>query len=146
MCPAATRPMPQSTALRTNSGGGGDCPHAACAGIRCARRSNVIAQIDASLPVQIEPLRESAGRLSVRPRFNALLLAVFAALGFLLSASGIYGVLGFLVAQRTREIGLRIALGATPQAMVAMVLANALRWLAAGLFLGWPSRWLFHAR
>jgi predicted permease len=97
---------------------------------------NIVAQIDASLPVQIEPLRESAGRLSVRPRFNALLLAVFAALGLLLSAFGIYGVLGFLVAQRTREIGVRIALGATPRAMVAMVLGNAVRWLAAGMVLG----------
>jgi predicted permease len=97
---------------------------------------NTIAQLDASLPVQIEPLRESVSRLSVRPRFNALLLAVFAALGLLLSAFGIYGVLGFLVAQRTREIAVRIALGATPHAMVAMVLGNAMRWLAVGMVFG----------
>jgi ABC-type antimicrobial peptide transport system permease subunit len=88
------------------------------------------------LPAQIETLRESINRLSVRPRFNALLLAVFAALGLLLSAFGIYGVLGFLVAQRTREIGLRIALGATPRGVVMLVLGNAMRWLAAGLILG----------
>ena len=97
---------------------------------------DTIAQLDASLPVQIETLRESAGRLSVRPRFNALLLAVFAGLGLLLSACGIYGVLGFLVAQRTREIGIRIALGATPHTMAVMVLVNAVRWLAAGMVLG----------
>lgn len=97
---------------------------------------HTVAQMDASLPVEIEPLGETASRLSVRPRFNALLLAVFAALGLLLSALGTYGVLGFLVAQRTSEIGVRIALGATPQAMAAMVLANALRWIAAGLVLG----------
>lgn len=97
---------------------------------------NAVAQLDASLPVQIEPLREAASRLSVRPRFNALLLAIFAALGLLLSAFGAYGVLGFLVAQRTREIGIRIALGATPRAMAVMVLGNALRWIAAGLVLG----------
>jgi putative ABC transport system permease protein len=97
---------------------------------------NTIAQLEASLPVQVEPLRESTNRLSVRPRFNALLFAVFAALGLLLSAFGVYGVLGFTVAQRTREIGLRIALGATPQAMVAMVLGNAARWLAVGLVFG----------
>ena len=106
-------------------------PEAAAGTMRSA-----IAQIDASLPAQIEPLGESARRLSVRPRFNALLLGVFASLGLLLSAFGIYGVLGFLVSRRTREIGVRIALGATRQAIVAMVLANVMRWLAAGMLLG----------
>ena len=97
---------------------------------------DTVSQLDANLPAQIETLRESINRLSVRPRFNALLLAVFAALGLLLSAFGIYGVLGFLVAQRTREIGLRIALGATPRGVVMLVLGNAMRWHAAGLILG----------
>lgn len=97
---------------------------------------NTIAQLDAVLPVQIEPLHESVSRLSVRPRFNAFVLAVFAAFGLVLAASGIYGVLGFLVAQRTREIGVRIALGATRHAIARMVLGNALRWLAAGMIAG----------
>ena len=97
---------------------------------------DTVAQMDAALPVQIETLRESTNRLSVRPRFNAMLLAVFAALGLLLSAFGIYGVLGFLVAQRTKEIGVRIALGATPRGVVRLVLGNAMRWLAAGMILG----------
>jgi len=97
---------------------------------------STVARMDASLPVEVEALSESAGRLSVRPRFNALLLGVFAGLGLLLSALGTYGVLGILVAQRTREIGIRIALGATPHAMAVMVLGNAMRWVAAGLVLG----------
>jgi ABC-type antimicrobial peptide transport system permease subunit len=97
---------------------------------------DTVAQMDAALPVQIETLRESTNRLSVRPRFNAMLLAVFATLGLLLSAFGIYGVLGFLVAQRTKEIGVRIALGATPRGVVRLVLGNAMRWLAAGMILG----------
>jgi ABC-type antimicrobial peptide transport system permease subunit len=97
---------------------------------------NTVAQLDASLPVQIEPLRERVGRLSARPRFNALLLAMFASLALLLSAFGMYGVVGFLVFQRTREFGVRIALGATPHAMVVMVLGDAVRWLAAGMVFG----------
>jgi predicted permease len=97
---------------------------------------DTVAQIDAALPVRIETLRDSTNRLSVRPRFNAMLLAVFATLGLLLSAFGIYGVLGFLVAQRTKEIGVRIALGATPRGVVRLVLGNAMRWLAAGMILG----------
>jgi len=97
---------------------------------------DTVAQIDASAPVQIETLREGANRLAVRPRFNAMLLSVFAMLGLLLSAFGIYGVLGLLVTQRTREIGVRIALGATPRDVAGLVLGNAMRWLAAGLFLG----------
>lgn len=97
---------------------------------------DTVAQIDAALPPQIETLRESTSRLSARPRFNALLLALFASLGLLLAALGIYGVLGFLVAQRTREIGVRMALGATPGGVVGMVLRTALPWLASGLLLG----------
>jgi len=96
----------------------------------------IAAELDRYVPVQIETMQQSAGRLSVRPRFNAMLLALFAAIGLALSACGLYGVLGFLVAQRTREIGVRMALGATPRAIVALVLANAGRWLAVGMACG----------
>lgn len=96
----------------------------------------IVAELDPSLPVQIETMAESTQRLSVRPRFNAMLLALFSVVGLALSAFGLYGVLGFLVAQRTREIGVRIALGATPRAISFMVLGSAARWLAVGMACG----------
>jgi putative ABC transport system permease protein len=97
----------------------------------------MVASLDASLPVSIETVGESAARLSARPRFNAMLLAAFAAVGLILSGVGVYGVLGFVVSMRTREIGIRMALGATPQQVVAMVMAGAVRWLAVGVVFGW---------
>ncbi len=65
-----------------------------------------------------------------------MLLGIFAALGLALAAVGQYGVLGFLVAQRTGEIGVRMALGATPSAIIRMVMGNTWRWLAVGFACG----------
>jgi putative ABC transport system permease protein len=77
-----------------------------------------------------------------RPRFTAVLLSLFAGIGVLLAGIGIYGVVGFLVAQQTREIGIRIALGATPQSVLKMVLSNIVRWTIAGAALGLLGAWL----
>jgi putative ABC transport system permease protein len=82
------------------------------------------------------------GKLVQRPRFTAVLLSLFAGIGVLLAGIGIYGVVGFLVAQQTREIGIRIALGATPQSVLKMVLSNIVRWTIAGAALGLLGAWL----
>ncbi len=109
-------------------------PLAADAAARTLRQT--VGTIDAAIPVEIATLAQSTARLSARPRFNAMLLGLFALMGLALAAFGLYGVLGFLVTQRTREIGLRMALGATPGGIGRLVMVDAGRWLAAGLLCG----------
>ncbi|MGH9628073.1 MAG: FtsX-like permease family protein, partial [Bryobacteraceae bacterium] len=95
-----------------------------------------ISALDPTLPVSIERMRQRVGELAQRPRFNAVLLGLFAGAGLLLAAVGLYGVISFLVEQRTQEIGVRVALGATPGEITKMVLGHAARWTAAGAMLG----------
>jgi putative ABC transport system permease protein len=99
------------------------------------------ASIDPTLPVKIETMSERVGKLTQRPRFQAVLLALFAAMGVVLAAIGIYGVVGYLVAQRTQEIGVRVALGATPHAILKLVMENVARWTIAGTLLGLAGSW-----
>jgi predicted permease len=100
------------------------------------------AQMDATLPVQIVPMTQRVGRLSQRPRFNAVLLGLFAAMGVLLAAIGLYGVVSCLVIERTQEIGVRMALGATPSRIAQMMLTHTARWTAAGAAAGLLGAWL----
>jgi putative ABC transport system permease protein len=100
------------------------------------------AAIDPTVPVTIEGMRTRVGKLAERPRFTAILLTLFAGMGVFLAGIGIYGVVGFLVAQQTREIGIRIALGATPGNVLRMVLSNILRWTVTGAALGIVGAWL----
>ncbi len=95
-----------------------------------------VAALDATMPVTIESMQQHIGKLAERPRFNAVLLGLFAGMGLLLAAIGLYGVVSFLVAQRTQEIGVRMALGATPADIGGMVLRHAARATAAGAVLG----------
>jgi len=100
------------------------------------------AAIDPTVPVTIETMSQRVGKLADRPRFNAILLSIFAAMGVLLAAIGMYGVVGFLVAQQTREIGVRMALGATPQGILRLVLSSVARWTICGAVLGLLGAWL----
>jgi predicted permease len=100
------------------------------------------AAIDPTVPMTIEGLKTRVGKLAQRPRFTAVLLALFAGMGVLLAGIGIYGVVGFLVAQQTREIGIRIALGATPKTVLKLVLSSMLRWTVSGALLGLLGAWL----
>jgi putative ABC transport system permease protein len=99
------------------------------------------ASIDPTVPVTIEPLTRRVEKLAERPRFNAIVLTLFAAMGMMLAAIGIYGVVGFLVARQTQEIGVRMALGATPQNILGMVLWNIGRWTLVGAAAGVLGAW-----
>jgi putative ABC transport system permease protein len=81
-------------------------------------------------------------RLIAQRRFNMALLALFGLLGLVIAAVGIYGVMAYVVAQRTNEIGVRMALGATRASVVGMVLRRAALLMIAGLAIGGLGAWL----
>jgi putative ABC transport system permease protein len=85
-----------------------------------------------------------ATRLAQR-RFSMLLLGLFGLLGLVIAAVGIYGVTAYIVSQRTHEIGVRIALGATRGKVVGMVMNNACILVAAGLVIGGIGAWYLSA-
>jgi ABC-type antimicrobial peptide transport system permease subunit len=62
-------------------------------------------------------------------------------MGVVLAAIGLYGMVGFLVSERTQEIGVRMALGASPQAILKMIMGNVARWTMAGALLGLVGSW-----
>jgi predicted permease len=95
-----------------------------------------IHRLDSTLPMDIATLDQRVGRLAQRPKFSAVLLGLFAAMALVMSAVGLYGVMSFFVVQRTREIGVRMAMGATPPSIVRLVLGYAARWTLAGLLIG----------
>lgn len=80
--------------------------------------------------------------LVAQRRFTMLLMGFFGVLAAVIAAAGIYGVMAYLVAERTREIGVRMAIGATPTAVLRMVLTRAGRYVGAGLALGLPLAWV----
>lgn len=133
-------PVPMTYAPNTASPGraqnlmirtAGD-PAAAAGAIRAALQS-----LDPSLPVSPpRTLDAVVGASLTQRKFNMTLLMVFAGIALVLAVAGIYGTVAYSVAQRTQEIGIRVALGATSREILGLVLLGALKPVAAGLAVG----------
>jgi ABC-type antimicrobial peptide transport system permease subunit len=96
-----------------------------------------IAALDPNMAVfNTETMQEHVSKSLLLPRISALLLGVFGAVGLTLAAIGLYGVMSYSVRRRTREIGIRMALGARPGAVLRMVLGQGLILTGAGLAIG----------
>jgi putative ABC transport system permease protein len=93
--------------------------------------------IDPELPLaDVRTMEAVVDRTLARPRVVAVLLTVFAAMALALAAVGVYGVMAYSVAQRTQEIGVRMALGATTDSVFGMVIGDALRLVGIGVAAG----------
>ncbi|HUB78371.1 MAG TPA: ABC transporter permease [Bryobacteraceae bacterium] len=101
-----------------------------------------IRQLDPGEPVaDPQPMDKVIDRAVAGPRFNTVLLAIFAQIAFLLAAVGVFGVVSYDVSRRSGEIGLRLALGAVPRDVLRMVLKQAAALAAFGIAAGVAAAW-----
>lgn len=126
--PAAAEP-PDEVSLVVHTSGN---PLILTSGVR-----QVVRDIDPDEPVSsFSTMNQLLSNAVARPRFRSVLLGVFGGLALLLACVGVYGVISYTVAQRTHEIGVRVALGASRRNVLRMVAAYALRLAALGLGAG----------
>jgi len=98
---------------------------------------NAVRAIDPAQPVyQVRSLHEWLAESTARPRITTALIGTFAILALLLASVGVYGVLSYSVGQRTQEIGVRMALGATRGDVMRLALQGGMTWAGAGITLG----------
>ena len=95
-----------------------------------------IAQLDPTVPTKFETLNEQVSKLADRPRFETALLGFFAFTGLVMAVIGLYGVIAFMAAQRTQEIGVRMALGASRFDILRLILREGVRLIALGTAVG----------
>ncbi len=125
--------LPESLVVRTAGG-----PASLTSAVR-----KVIAETDAEQPVAAVATMDEIVALDVEDRRQQMtLLTAFAGLALLLASLGLYGLLAYTVSRRSREIGLRMALGASARRVVAMVVLRGVALSAAGLALGLSAAWL----
>ncbi|MBV8114964.1 MAG: ABC transporter permease [Silvibacterium sp.] len=112
------------------------------AGIAEALRREVH-RLDPTMAIyNLETMDEHVRTAYVLPRVAAMLFGVFGGIGLVLATVGLYGVMSFAVTRRTREIGIRMAIGAQPAAVLRLVLRRGMTLTFAALALGWPAAWM----
>jgi putative ABC transport system permease protein len=108
--------------------------------ISTAAIRDAVHAVDPDLPIEnVRTLDEIRDRYLATPRLTAMLLSIFAALALLVTIAGIIGVIATSVSQRTQEFGIRMALGASQQSVLAMVIRQGLVLVALGLALGFGA-------
>lgn len=96
-----------------------------------------ILSLDKNQPVaSVATLNERIAAVNAQPRSQSLLLGIFGTLGLILALVGIYGVMSYLVSTQTREIGIRLALGATPRGILCAVISRGIKLTLIGVFFG----------
>jgi len=101
------------------------------------RVREVVAGVDRGIPVySVRTMEQRMAEMTATARFNTQLLTTLGLVGLALAAVGIYGVIAYFVGRRTREIGVRMALGATPRRVLSLVVWQALRPTLAGVAIG----------
>lgn len=112
------------------------------AGLAKALRQEVY-RLDPAMAVYNETTMEEHVRAAYfLPRVAAMLFGVFGGIGLVLATVGLYGVMSFAVSRRTREIGIRMAMGARPAAVLRLVLRRGMALTLMALVLGWPGAWM----
>lgn len=101
-----------------------------------AALQKAVQESEPAAAVVVRTLTSEVSQYSAQPRFQTVLLSLFAFIGLTLASVGLYGLTSFIVATRTREVGVRIALGATRANIVALMMKGGLTWTLAGILAG----------
>jgi ABC-type antimicrobial peptide transport system permease subunit len=142
----AAQPIVYQTFTQASTGFGGMTLHVRMAELREATVQQIRAAVQAVQPevpmFQMHSLAEEVDAALVRERLVATLSGVFGIVALVLICVGLYGLMAFVVARRTAEIGVRVALGATPSDIRGLMARQAIGVLLVGIAIGVPAAWI----